>query len=156
MDDTQLDYFLALVGGSRSSLQAAQRAAQQQQQQAQSGHVAGSSSSSGAAGSGSGSGPGPAPGMLAALLGQVKEIMPDYGDGFLTACLAAYNYNAEQVGGGGGGCLALSTSLPAHPPRPPTSSPARPPARPPAFPPTRPPAYLPARPPACHPPTRLP
>lgn len=60
-------------------------------------------SGSGAGGSGSGSGSGGSSHAgpdIRPMLAQIKELMGDsYGDGYLHACLHAYGYNVEQVGG---------------------------------------------------------
>jgi hypothetical protein len=36
--------------------------------------------------------------VIAALVLQVKEVLPDYGDGFITACLYYTDFKPEQVG----------------------------------------------------------
>lgn len=34
---------------------------------------------------------------LDSLVSQVKDLLPDLGEGFVLACLEEYNYDAEQV-----------------------------------------------------------
>lgn len=34
---------------------------------------------------------------LDSLISQVKDLLPDLGEGFILACLEEYGYNAEQV-----------------------------------------------------------
>lgn len=34
---------------------------------------------------------------LDSLISQVKDLLPDLGEGFILACLEEYNYDAEQV-----------------------------------------------------------
>lgn len=34
---------------------------------------------------------------LDSLISQVKDLLPDLGEGFILACLEEYSYNAEQV-----------------------------------------------------------
>eukprot|EP00877_Chromochloris_zofingiensis_P004569 jgi/Chrzof1/14112/Cz08g25160.t1 len=94
VDDAQLDYLLALTGAHRQQLHS--NSSQHQQ------HNAASSSSS--TSTGTGTAPLPAPpvdmpesAVLMSLMSQVTEVLPDYGEGFLTACLHHYNWNAEQV-----------------------------------------------------------
>ncbi|KAL6759004.1 hypothetical protein V8C86DRAFT_1387786 [Haematococcus lacustris] len=117
LDDTQLDYLLALMGSSqeRPGLEASaaslslppapdshassSNGLQQGGQANGSGQGAGSSSNSQASGSGLGQGGGGVGGaQLKQLVAQIKEVMgEDLGDGFLHACLHAHGYNAEKV-----------------------------------------------------------
>ncbi|KAK9819644.1 hypothetical protein WJX72_000683 [[Myrmecia] bisecta] len=74
LDPVQRDYCLVALGAATDSA-AAQR-------------TAGETSTSQA---------GVADEALAAKLRQIKELLPDYGDGFLAACLDVYNKDPEQV-----------------------------------------------------------
>ncbi len=108
LDDAQFDYLLALMEGDPRAMEGArgrQRAGGSLQQQ----HKAGAGG--GGAGRGSGAAAGGAGAAAAAaaaaerasLVSQVKDLLPDYGDGFLAACLHEYGNSPEQVGGGAEG-----------------------------------------------------
>jgi activating signal cointegrator complex subunit 2 len=85
LDDAQLDYLLALLGGDRRLLAAG-------------GGGGGGSSRAGPSGASSSGGPrAPEPGVVRSLVSQVKELLPDYGDGFVAACLHAAGYQPEAV-----------------------------------------------------------
>mmetsp|Transcript_10537 Transcript_10537/g.27506 ORF Transcript_10537/g.27506 Transcript_10537/m.27506 type:complete len:856 (+) Transcript_10537:104-2671(+) len=105
LDDTQLDYLLALLGSDRRKAEAAAAAAGPSTSYA-------STSTSAPAGAGTSSrstsaaadGAGPStsasslPADAAAKVAQIKEVMGDaFGDGFLHACLHAYKWEPEQV-----------------------------------------------------------
>lgn len=109
LDDAQFDYLLALMEGDPRALEGArgrQRAGGGLQQQHRAG-AGGGGAGGGSAGRGSGAAAGAASAAAAAaaaaerasLVSQVKDLLPDYGDGFLAACLHEYGNSPEQVGG---------------------------------------------------------
>lgn len=112
LDDAQFDYFLALVDGDRQLLQQRQQQQQQQWATSQQGASSSSSSSRGPAGNTAGTASvatqQPAAAELKSMVSSIKELLPDYGDGFLTAALHHNSYSTEQTIN----CL-LEGSLPA-------------------------------------------
>ncbi len=106
MDDAQFDYLLALMGGDRSHLQPSATAHSNgtssssrvtaDTAMAAAGLSTGSSTSGGSASS-SGSGSTPEAAVVSSQVTQIKELLPDFGDGYLAACLHACGYNTERV-----------------------------------------------------------
>jgi activating signal cointegrator complex subunit 2 len=95
LDDAQLDYLLALLGGDRRLLGSGSGSISR---------PAGTSASAGAGPSSSAAAAGPSaaaggrdPAVLRSLVSQVKELLPEYGDGFIAACLHGCGYQAEAV-----------------------------------------------------------
>ena len=114
LDDPHFDYLLVLIGADRAMVE---KALLQQPTQdltggsstrpgarvaAATAAAGGSGFASGAAGSSAGNsglaaGMGIDAGVLASMISQIKDVLPDYGDGFLTACLVAYKHDPAQV-----------------------------------------------------------
>ncbi|GBF96800.1 hypothetical protein Rsub_09656 [Raphidocelis subcapitata] len=90
LDDAQFDYLLALLGSDRSRLDGGRPAP------AAAGQGGGASAAGGGGEGGSGSG-GPGAARVAELVTQVREVLPDYGAGFVTACLYHCGWDAERV-----------------------------------------------------------
>eukprot|EP00798_Chlamydomonas_sp_ICE-L_P006570 gene6570-3222_t len=124
LDEPQLDYLMVLIGADRISAEAMAHAqfqslhphstpgaggsgASGSSSRTAVGAAGGSGSGAGGCGSGAGaSGSGAAggsgaggldPAGLASMILQIKDVLPDYGDGFLTACLVAYKQDPAQV-----------------------------------------------------------
>ncbi|EFJ49762.1 hypothetical protein VOLCADRAFT_89548 [Volvox carteri f. nagariensis] len=112
LDDAQFDYLLALVGGDPRVMDRVRTQRRHGEPQAgphstgagaaSSSAGAGPSGSSGAGPSGSGGAPGrsdddAAAALRASLVSQIKELLGDYGDGFLAACLEVLDNSPEKV-----------------------------------------------------------
>jgi activating signal cointegrator complex subunit 2 len=89
LDDAQFDYFLALVDGDRELLH-------QRQQQQRHSSAAGAAAAAGASSSSSSSSQA-LPADLPARVAAIRELLPDYGDGFLTAALFHSSFDSERV-----------------------------------------------------------
>ncbi|GIL51207.1 hypothetical protein Vafri_7281, partial [Volvox africanus] len=107
LDDAQFDYLLALTGGDPRVMD---RVRNQHRQMGPSsvsspsigggpGAKPGPSGSAGAGPSGSGAGTSDpaAAARRASLISQIKDLLPDFGDGFLAACLEAMDMDPEKV-----------------------------------------------------------
>ncbi|KAF8062062.1 hypothetical protein HT031_004322 [Scenedesmus sp. PABB004] len=96
LDDAQFDYMLALLDGDRELLQRRQQqqVQQQQQQQPQPGGAAGAVA---AAAAGAAQTAPPPLGELAAQLAAIRELLPDFGDGYLTAALFHCGWSTEAA-----------------------------------------------------------
>ena len=97
LDEAQYDYLLMLIDGDRSAIEASPPGSDTLQLKEQ----AGSSSKEAvavSAPSGSGSGAGVDP-SLSPLISQIRDMLPEYGSGFLAACLEHYSRKAEQARG---------------------------------------------------------
>ena len=111
LDEAQYDYLLMLIDGDRSAIEASPPGSDTLQLKEQ----AGSSSKEAvavSAPSGSGSGAGVDP-SLSPLISQIRDMLPEYGSGFLAACLEHYGRKAEQASGERGpACSPFSRALP--------------------------------------------
>ncbi|KAF5829243.1 hypothetical protein DUNSADRAFT_16371, partial [Dunaliella salina] len=108
LDDTQLEYLLALLGSDRNKAEATLKATSaagpstSYASTSTSVAVGAGASSSGTSAAAGGAGPSTSsasslPADAAAKVAQIKEVMGDaFGDGFLHACLHAYNWDPEQ------------------------------------------------------------
>jgi activating signal cointegrator complex subunit 2 len=90
LDGAQFDYLLALLGGDRRLLAPAPASGG-------GGGARGRAPGQGASPSGAGGPWAPEPAVVGSLVSQVREMLPDYGDGFVAACLHASGYQAEAV-----------------------------------------------------------
>jgi activating signal cointegrator complex subunit 2 len=87
LDEAQFDYLLALLQGDPAKVEAAL---------AKEGAAGGSGAAGSSAGAGAGAGPSGGA-SVASLIQQIRDVLPDHGDGFLTACLWHYDMKAERV-----------------------------------------------------------
>ena len=112
LDEAQYDYLLMLIGGDRAAIEAGPPGPDTQQQKEQAGSSIKEAVTSAPSGSGSGAGVDPS---LSPLISQIRDMLPEYGSGFLAACLEHYGRKAEQARGThgcmqGGACVWCITS----------------------------------------------
>ena len=105
-----------LIGGDRAAIEAGPPGPDTQQQKEQAGSSIKEAVTSAPSGSGSGAGVDPS---LSPLISQIRDMLPEYGSGFLAACLEHYGRKAEQargthgcMQGGACGCVHLLPPLP--------------------------------------------
>ena len=87
-----------LIDGDRAAIEAAPPGLTAQQQKEHSVSRSVEAATAGPSGSGSGSGAGVDP-SLSPLISQIRDMLPEYGSGFLAACLEHYSRKAEQARG---------------------------------------------------------
>ena len=106
VDEAPLEYLLALMGTDKQLLEARVNSSSSSSRSSQthannssssSSHSTGAAAVAAAGGGGGGTVPFPDGKKLAAMVSQVKEVLPGYGNGFITACLYYTGFKAEQV-----------------------------------------------------------